>query len=186
LWFKIVVNFLSIKRGARLFPLVLIFGLGLLPACGYHLRGSVDIPESLKNVYLSGAASSLQSEMVSLLKASNAQIAPSIDKAGIVIKVMREEMKNRVVSLGTTGKSTESEVNYYLRFQFFDNKDKPIMDEQTLEISREFFNDQTAVLARSSEELVIRNELYKQAARMLMARARIAVETPKKIDAGQN
>jgi LPS-assembly lipoprotein len=84
-----------------------------------------------------------------------------------------------VVSIGTTGKSTESEVDYYLRFQFFDSKDHPLMDEQTLDLSREFFNDQTAVLAKSSEEQMIRSEIYKQAARLLMARARIAIEAPK-------
>jgi LPS-assembly lipoprotein len=43
-------------------------------------------------------------------------------------------------------------------------------------LSREFFNDQTAVLAKENEELLIRKEMYRQAARMIMTRAQIALE----------
>jgi LPS-assembly lipoprotein len=63
-----------------------------------------------------------------------------------------------------------------LRFQFYDNKDTALLDEQTIDLSREFFNDQTAVLAKENEELLIRKEMYRQAARMIMTRAQIALE----------
>ena len=155
---------------------VVLFSSG----CGYHLRGSLDLPESLRNVYLNGASNSLQTEMVSMLRASKAKLANSSSDAGIVLKVLKEDMSNRVLSIGTTGKSTESELNYYLRFQFFDNQDRPLMEEQTIEIAREYFNDQSAMLAKSNEDLTIRGEIYKQAARMLMARAGIAIENQKK------
>ncbi|QWF69735.1 hypothetical protein KEF85_10145 [Methylomonas paludis] len=158
---------------------ILLF-CALLSGCGYHLRGSLDLPESLRNVYMAGASASLQSEMVSMLRASKAKLSDTTMNAGIILKVLKEDMSNRVLSIGTTGKSTESELNYYLRFQFYDNQDKPLMDEQTIEIAREYFNDQTAVLAKSNEDLTIRAEIYKQAARMLMARAGIAIENQKK------
>lgn len=152
----------------------------MLAGCGYQLRGSIELPESLKNVYVFGASSSLQTEMTAMLKASKARLAPAAGDAGVVIKIIKEDMRNRVLSIGTTGKSTESELDYYLRFQFFDKSDNPLMDEQTIELAREFFNDQTAVLAKSNEEQMIKAEMYKQVARMLMARARIAVENQKK------
>ena len=89
-------------------------------------------------------------------------------------------MHIRVLSIGTTGKSTESELDYYLRFQFFDKKDSPLMDEQTIELAREFSTIKLQVLAKSGEEQLIRTEIYKQAARMLMARAKIALDSVKK------
>jgi LPS-assembly lipoprotein len=49
--------------------------------------------------------------------------------------------------VGSTGKSSEVELDYYLRFQFYDNKENPLLEEQTIEIAREFYNDQTAILA---------------------------------------
>jgi len=71
-------------------------------------------------------------------------------------------------------------LTYYLRFQFYDNKDTALLDEQTIELNREFFNDQTAVLAKENEEVLIRKEIYRQAARMIMTRAQIAVGSQKK------
>lgn len=164
-------------------PAVRILLMGLLMSlagCGYHLRGSIEMPETLKKIFIFGASPQLQTEMSSMIKASKGQIVGSPNDAGVVVKILREDMRSRVLSIGSTGKSSESELEYYLSFQFFDNQEKPLMEEQLIELSREFFNDQTAVLAKGNEEQLIRKEIYKQVARMLLARARIAVDTQKK------
>jgi len=160
--------------------LIVIAALVILSGCGYHLRGSLDMPEELKNIYVTGASAAFQTEMTGVIKASQGKLVNTSKEAGIVIKILKEQMRTRVLSIGATGKSTESELNYYLRFQFYDNNDNPLMEEQTIEMSREFFNDQTAVLAKAGEELLIRNEIYKQATRVLMARAKIAIDNSKK------
>ncbi|WKJ89480.1 LPS assembly lipoprotein LptE [Methylomonas montana] len=160
--------------------MVLIAVLAAMVGCGYHLRGSIEMPEALKNLYVFGSSPPLQTEILSLMKASKGKIVGSPNDAGVVVKVLREEMRSRVLSIGSTGKSSESELEYYLRFQFFDSKENALMDEQVIEISREFFNDQTAVLAKGNEEQLIRTEIYKQVARMILARARIAVDNQKK------
>lgn len=165
------------KQASRM---VLIAVLAAMVGCGYHLRGSIEMPEALKNLYVFGSSQPLQTEILSLMKASKGKIVGSPNDAGVVVKVLREEMRSRVLSIGSTGKSSESELEYYLRFQFFDNKENALMDEQVIEISREFFNDQTAVLAKGNEELLIRTEIYKQVARMILARARIAIDNQKK------
>ena len=90
-----------------------------------------------------------------------------------------EDIRRRVLSVGSTGKSSEVELDYYLRFQFYDNKENPLLEEQTIEIAREFFNDQTAILAKENEELMIQKEIYRQAGRMLMVRAQAALESSK-------
>lgn len=152
----------------------------ILTACGYHLRGTIAMPESLKNMYVFNAGPQLQNELKAVLKASKAQLASSPNEASLVIKILNEDMKTRVLSIGSTGKSNESELNYFLQFQFYDNQENALMDEQRIEIAREYFNDQTAVLAKSNEEQIIRKEIYKQAVRMLMLRAEAAAERLKK------
>ncbi len=162
----------------ELYNSVLISILLCLSACGYHLRGSIEMPEALKAVYISGASTTLQTEMTAFMQASNGKVVKSTGEAGIVIKILKEDIRTRVLSIGTTGKSAESELNYYMRFQFFDKQDNPLKDEQTIELAREYFNDQTAVLARASEAQLITKEIYKQASRMLMAQAKVALENP--------
>lgn len=153
--------------------------LSLTTACGYHLRGSVSLPVQLKNVYVFGMSDALSQEMRSLLKASNANLAHSPNEAGIVVKILKEDMRRRVTSIGQTGKSNEMELEYYLRFQFYDNQEHPLLDEQTIEMSRDFYNDQTSLLAKENEEQTIRKEMYRQAARMLMLRAEAASKADK-------
>ena len=160
--------------------IVLIVALSLMTGCGYHLRGSIALPAALKSMYFFGLSGSLNAEMKAILRASDAKIAASPNEAGVVIKVLKEDMRRRIISVGQTGKSSEMELNYYLRFQFYDNQENPLLDEQTIELSREFFNDQTAYLAKENEEHIITKEMYRQAARMIMSRAQIAVETQKK------
>ncbi|MCQ8127218.1 LPS-assembly lipoprotein LptE [Methylomonas rivi] len=159
--------------------IVLIAVLSLLTACGYHLRGSIALPAALKNMYLFGASGALNAETKAVLKASDGKLANSPNDAGIVVKVLKEDFRRRVLSVGSTGKSSEVELNYYLRFQFYDNKENPLQEEQTIEISREFFNDQTAILAKENEESLIQKEIYRQAVRMLMSRAQAAIENRK-------
>lgn len=153
--------------------------LGLLvSACGFHLRGSIALPESVKTMYVFGASADLNNEMKGLLRSASGRLTASPNEAGVVVKVLREDIRRRVLSMGSTGKSSEMELDYYLRFQFYDKQEKPLMDEQTIELSREYFNDQLAILAKESEEVMIRKEIYKQAARMVMSLAQVAVEKP--------
>jgi len=163
----------SIRIGLTLF-------LSLLIGCGYHLRGSITLPDELKNMYLFGPSASLKTEIEQILRSSKGKFATSPNEAGVVIKVMKEDLSRRVLSIGSTGKASEFELNYYLRFQIYDNQEVALMDEQTIELSREYFNDQTAVLAKEGEETIIRKEMYKQVARMLIARAQLAVENKKR------
>ena len=159
--------------------IVLIIAISLLTACGYHLRGSIALPAALKNMYAFGMSGALNAEMLAVLKASDSKMAASPNDAGVVVKVLKEDIRRRVLSVGSTGKSSEVELNYYLRFQFYDNQENPLLEEQTIEISREFFNDQTALLAKENEEVMIQKEIYRQAVRMLMLRAQAAVESHK-------
>jgi LPS-assembly lipoprotein len=157
----------------------LILFLSLLTACGFHLRGSITLPDELKNLYLFGESAALKTEIEQILRSSKGKIAASPNEAGVVIKVMKEDLRRRILSIGSTGKSSEFELNYYLRFQIYDKQEVALMDEQTIELSREYFNDQTAVLAKEGEEAIIRKEMYKQVARMLIARTQLAVENKK-------
>ena len=163
--------------------LVLIFALSLLTACGYHLRGSMSLSSDLKNIYLFGMSGGLSQEMKALLKASDIKLALSPNEAAVVVKILKEDMRRRTISIGQTGKSQEMELEYYLKFQMYDNQENPLLDEQVIELSRVFFNDQLALLAKENEENTIRTEIYRQTARTLVSRAEAAVKSKQKKNA---
>lgn len=50
------------------------------------------------------------------------------------------------------------------------------MARQPVEIKREYFNSQLAVIAKENEETVIRNEMYQQAVRTVINSVRASLE----------
>ena len=155
---------------------ILIMAL-LISACGYHLRGALELPAGLKNVYLEGGSGQLRDQFNSVMKTSSVPLATSPETAGIIVRIFNEDNQRRILSLNSAGTANNFELNYRFDFELVDAKNKVLMPRQPVEIRREYFNDQLLVIAKANEETVIRNEMYQQAVRTIVNNARIALET---------
>ncbi len=158
----------KIIRNNALFSLMLF-----LAACGYHLRGSVEIPEQLKNIYVQGASAALHNELKSVVKSANGRLVNMAKQAGVVIRILRDEMMPpRVLSLSSGGKANEFELEYRLRYELLDANGKVLLKPQQVEVNKSYFNEQLEILAKNNEEDVIRREMYRQAVRTIFSQAR--------------
>ncbi len=146
-----------------------------LSACGYHMRGSTEMPVSLKSVYVEGGTAALRDQFKQTFKASSGQLADSRKDVGIVIKIFNENFNRRVLSLSSRGKSNEFELEYRLDYEFAKANDAPLMDRQSVEVRREYYNDQQFMIAKDNEEAVIRNEMYQQAVNTIINRASVVL-----------
>ncbi len=151
-----------------------------LPACGYHLRGAYELPKELKAIYLQGASSELQEQFNTTLQSSSGQLLSSQEKAGIVIRFFDEKLTRRVMSLSARGRANEFELDYRLEYEFANAGNTVLMPRQPIEVKREYYNDQLDVIAKDNEEKVIRNEMYQQAVRAIINRARLVLEASAK------
>jgi LPS-assembly lipoprotein len=149
----------------------------LLSACSYHLRGTLELPANMRNVYVEGGSPALLDQFRQAIKSSSAKLATSRTGAGLVVKIFNEEFNRRVLSLSSRGKSNEFELYYRLDYELANASDKPLMERQSLEIRREYYNDQQFVIAKDNEEAVIQNEMYQQAVQNIVNRARVVLET---------
>ena len=149
----------------------------LLSACGYHLRGALELPANLKNVYVEGGSAPLLDQFKQTMKSTSTQLTTTRKGAGLVIKVFNEDFSRRVLSLSSRGKSNEFELLYRLDYELANANDAKMMERQTVEIRREYYNDQQFVIAKDNEENVIRNEMYQQAVNSIVNRARMALES---------
>ena len=94
-------------RHLRIFSLVLI--TCALTACGYHLRGSYDLPEHLSPLYLDKDSMSLllYKELRSTIRASGAELSDDAATAASELKISREERTRDVISVDTLGRARE-------------------------------------------------------------------------------
>jgi len=151
-----------------------------LTACGYQLRGAMKLPKGMENLYLENASGPLRDKISKALKSSKGKLVSSPKEAGIVIKILQEEMKTRVSSLSSTGKANQFEFLYNLNFSVYDSSGKLLLANQPIQIQRSYFNNQQQILAQTNEEQIIRNEMYAQAVRSILIRSRIAMENNRK------
>ncbi|MGR9088678.1 MAG: LPS-assembly lipoprotein LptE [Gammaproteobacteria bacterium] len=153
-----------IQRFAAIIPIC------ILTACGYHLRGGGVLPKELNTVYLEGASAQLRGQFQDVLDASSGKLALSPEKAGIGVRIRNEELKRRILSLSSRGRSNEVELDYRLEYELM-KSGKPLLSAQPLRIRREYYNDQEDIIAKDNEEKVIRDEIYQQAIQAILNRA---------------
>jgi LPS-assembly lipoprotein len=148
----------------------------LLTACGYHLRGAIDLPSEMKAVYIEGASASLQEQFRKALASSNVQLVTSRSAAGTIITVSNEENLKRALSLGASGYANQYGLEYRLNYEVTDVNNKPLVTSQPISIKREYFNNQQLILGKDNEEIVIRNEMYQQAVRTIVNQVRFGLQ----------
>ena len=148
----------------------------LLSACGYHLRGALVLPPGLKNIYLQGASPQLREQFNGVMKVSSVALASSPETAGMIVRIFNEDNQRRTLSLSSGGVANDFELNYRFEYEVVDSKNKVLMARQPVEIKREYFNSQLAVIAKENEETVIRNEMYQQAVRTVINSVRASLE----------
>ena len=143
-----------------------------LTACGYHLRGAIDLPSEMKTVYLEGASAPLVEQFKKALGSSTVQLVNSRAAAGTIILVSNEDTLKNASSLGASGRANQYNLVYRLNYEITDANNAQIVKSQPIEIRREYFNDQQLILGKDNEEIVIRNEMYQQAVRTMINQVR--------------
>lgn len=155
---------------------VILIAALLTSACGYHLRGAYDLPKGMKTIFLQGGSTTLREQLKTVLNSSSGQLVTSPDKADIVLRVSKDEIDRRVLSLSERGRSNDIELAGHLEFEVIDPKNGVLVEREPIDFRREYFNDQQDVIAKDNEETVIRKEMYQQVVRTMINRSRAALE----------
>ncbi len=156
---------------------VIILAL-LVNACGYHLRGSGGggLSKELKLIYLDGGSSQFREQFRHVLSSSKGKLSSSAQEAGVIVKIIDENLNRRVLSLSSRGRSNEVELDYHVTYDL-NKSNKVLLSGQPIQIRRQYFNDQEDIMAKDNEEKVIRNEIYQQAVQNILNRAQSTLKT---------
>lgn len=164
------------KNMPKIKNMVVLTLLLFISACGYQLRGSIELPKELESIYMQGGSRALKKTMQKTRKSSGGQLVDHIEQAEIIIKIEKENMDRRVLTLSSTGRVSEYELIYIVEFTLLDKAKEIISKQQRIEINRDYFNNQDEVLGKNNEERVIKEEMYRRAVRSIFYRSRVALE----------
>lgn len=143
-----------------------------LSACGFRLRGAVEVPPELKLVHIEGVGefAPLAQELKKVLQRSGTQVLRSTAEAQSIISINEENLRKRVLSVDAQGRVAEYELIYSYFFTVKKTGGDVIVPQQKIELLRDFRFDPDNVLAKDAEEAQIRKDMISFSVRQMMRR----------------
>lgn len=146
---------------------VLLLTASVINACGFQLRGAMDISQDVAPIFIQqNSAFEIAREIKDLLASNNLSIAKNEEQASSQIALNKETKRRRVLSVDIDGRAREYLLNYTISFTVKINQSKQINDSLSLERSLLFDTD--AVVAVANESEILYKDMQKDAARMIL------------------
>jgi LPS-assembly lipoprotein len=159
-----------VSAGARL-ALLVAASLAVLAGCGFRMQGKVPLPAVLGATWIEtdDAQSDFVQDLRRALAASGAALAPRRAEATAVLRVERDELLERVLSVSGRNVPREYELTYVVRFSV-EGAAGTLLPAEEVSVSREFSFDERAVLAKEREQEVLRAALARDLAGVVLNR----------------
>ncbi len=156
----------------RQFMTFILLPLFLLTACGFHLRGAVQLPRGMEVTYLQDQqpSSSIATPLRQMLTSNGARVTNSLDEATATLRIVSESFDRRIISVGRTATEKDYELIYSVTFFALAKNNAWSSDAQEIRITREMKFDEAQVLAKTAEQDQLRNVMVQDAARQILVR----------------
>lgn len=154
------------QRLQQLSTLMLVL---LLVGCGFQLRDTYQLPESMQKVAVEASAFS---EFRAVLErrfelAGAQQVSPA--EATLLIVISHDQLDRRTLSLSQSGQVAEYELIYTVNYQLLQPQAEP--RDLKVEVYRDYQDDPNFALAKTREREVLISEMRDEAARQLLRQA---------------
>lgn len=161
----------------RYLYLTLLFLVTLvMQACGFQLRGGLDISDEISPIYLQqNSAFDLAREIKTLLITNKIALADNSTQANAQLVLLNETRHRRVLSVDGNGRAKEYSLMYAVNFTMTikqtqaetgDDQEKLIQD--SISLSRNLLFDPEAVLAVTNESEILYQDMRRNAARLIL------------------
>jgi len=141
--------------------------LSLLNGCGFHLRGKIELPESLQALKLQTPNSNnqLARELQRTLKRNDIAVS---ENASTVLNILNETTKKRTIALDSRGKSGQYEITQTVSFSVTNQDKRELLPATDIQISRSYRYSELEVSAKDEEENLILKEINQALVRRIL------------------
>ena len=155
--------------------------LVFLSACGFHLRGQVDLPVGLRILDLDAQQADTLTQNILRQSLLSNGVTLSGD-APYTLKVLNESGDRRVLTVTSNAKASEYELIQNLTFELLDTKGDAVSDAQTITSYRTLQYDASAEIGKAQEEANLRREMKQSNAYNVLLRLKAIKLPPKQAD----
>ena len=147
------------KQWKTLHQLLVVLALGtVVTACGFHLRGSIPLPDGIKYMFVEAPEGSFKDKLEEMLENGGAEIASSRASASVVLNVLTAEPSRRVGTLDERGKADSYNLRFKVKYVLQDPEGEEIR-EASLSESRRYNFDPDFVIETEAEEEELQKDM---------------------------
>ena len=142
-----------------------------LAGCGYQMRGTFALPDSMDRTYIAAGDrhSIFYAELRAALRANGIELVDSAMDADAILHIHVDDTGQRVLSVSARNVPREYEVHYTVQFSVEDTE-RVLMQPQILTLTRDYTYDETQVLGKAREEEVLRRAIAEDLVRLILRR----------------
>jgi len=171
----------SVCSGPKAGILFCSFMVVLLSSCGFHLRGTVTLPPEINSLAIEDipTGSQLAPEIKLQLRRNGITPLSSSEQAKLVLMIISESYKQRVLTVSSVGQVQEFELSYDVVYSINNVADPGAsLLRQNLSIKRDLRFSVEEVLGKATEEARLKTDMLQDAAQKILRRLPKAASKP--------
>ncbi|CAN5377247.1 hypothetical protein BH09PSE6_BH09PSE6_25870 [soil metagenome] len=152
---------------------LVLMGSLLASGCGFHLRGSANVP--FKTMFLNvNEASGLGNELRRNLRAaSDVKIVDTPEAAEGIFDLIAETREKEILSINSAGRAREYTLRYRVRYRVHDGHGREFIASSELSLKRDISFNEDALLAKESEEALLYRDMQTDMVQQILRRLSI-------------
>ena len=154
--------------------IIAIFVAMILASCGFQLRGQAAIPYKTVFIETTGYSQFANDLERAIRAGSDTKVVHNRDEADAVLKILSEAQEKRILSLSAGGRVREFELRYSVSYRVVDRVNQDLATPGLIQLHRDLTYDDTEVLAKESEEILLYKDMKADAVQQMLRRLAVA------------
>ena len=150
------------------FVLIFLLVSSLVSGCGFHLRGSINLPASIHTVAVSSPDVKLKDDLISSLEANNVNTVSSPTANSAHVEISNADFRREVRTIDDRGKSTGYVLILRVSYKVLDSAGKELVKPSIATARRDYNFDDEQLLSATREEELLRDEMREDAAQNIL------------------
>jgi len=143
----------------------------MLAACGFHLRGMLTLPESMKRmaVISNNNDSPLRQELVEALKVAGVTVVP-VGESAFILSLLDENFTSTISGISASTNTRQYTMAYRVNYQLMGPNAASIIPPSSLQTVRSLTVDANQILGSNSQEFTIKQEMRQELIQKILSR----------------
>ena len=150
------------------FALVFLLTASLVTGCGFHLRGTINLPDSIKSVAISSPDIKLQDTLADSLESNKIEIVSSPTSTTAQIRIDSADFSREVRTIDSRGKATGYVLILRVSYDVVDGAGKELVKPSQTTARRDYNFDEEQLLSATREEELLHDEMREEAAQGIL------------------